>query len=57
MRNRYIASFEAAQLASKEVPSFKAGDTLKLGVEIKEGNKTRIQAFEGIVIGKHGTRC
>ncbi|MDY0320582.1 MAG: 50S ribosomal protein L19 [Arcobacteraceae bacterium] len=55
MRNRYIASFEAAQLASKEVPSFKAGDTLKLGVEIKEGNKTRVQAFEGIVIGRHGT--
>jgi large subunit ribosomal protein L19 len=54
MKNRYIASFEAAQLASKEIPQFKAGDTLKLGVEIKEGNKTRVQAFEGVVIARHG---
>lgn len=54
MKNRIIESFEAAQLASKSVPSFKAGDTLRLGVEIKEGNKTRVQAFEGVVIGKHG---
>jgi large subunit ribosomal protein L19 len=54
MKNRYIANFEAAQLASKEIPQFKAGDTLKLGVEIIEGNKTRIQGFEGIVIARHG---
>lgn len=39
MKNRYIASFEAAQIASKEVPAFRAGDTLRLGVEIKEGEK------------------
>ncbi len=54
MKNRYIANFEAAQLASKEIPQFKAGDTLKLGVEIIEGTKTRVQAFEGIVIARHG---
>jgi large subunit ribosomal protein L19 len=54
MKNRIIESFEAAQIASKNVPFFKAGDTLRLGVEIKEGNKTRIQAFEGVVIGRHG---
>ena len=41
MKNRYIASFEAAQIASKEVPAFRAGDTLRLGVEIKEGEKKR----------------
>ncbi len=29
MKNRYIASFEAAQIASKEVPAFRAGDTFK----------------------------
>ena len=33
MKNRYIASFEAAQIASKEIPAFRAGDTLRLGVE------------------------
>lgn len=54
MKNRYIASFEAAQIESKEIPQFRAGDTLRLGVEIKEGNKTRVQGFEGVVIARHG---
>ncbi len=54
MKNRYIASFEAAQIQSKELPQFKAGDTLKLGVEIKEGEKKRVQTFEGVVIARHG---
>ena len=55
MRNRFIESFEAAQMASKEVPDFRAGDTLRLGVEIKEGSKTRVQGFEGVVIAKRGS--
>jgi len=42
MKNRYIASFEAAQIASKEIPVFKAGDTVRLGVEIREGDKKRV---------------
>ena len=50
MKNRYIASFEAAQIAEKVIPQFRAGDTVKLGVEIKEGEKKRVQTFEGIVI-------
>jgi len=54
MKNKYVAAFEAAQVEAKEVPSFRAGDTLRLGVEIKEGNKTRVQTFEGIVIGLKG---
>lgn len=54
MKNRYIESFEAAQIAEKEVPTFKAGDTLRLGVEIKEGDKKRVQNFEGVVIGRKG---
>ena len=54
MKNRYIASFEAAQIAEKQIPQFKAGDTVKLGVEIKEGEKVRIQLFEGIVIARSG---
>ena len=54
MKNRYIVSFEAAQIASKEVPAFRAGDTLRLGVEIKEGEKKRVQTFEGVVIGRSG---
>ena len=54
MKNRYIAAFEQAQLAGKEVPEFKAGDTLRLGVRIKEGDKTRVQRFEGLCIAIRG---
>jgi large subunit ribosomal protein L19 len=54
MKNRYIASFEAAQIAEKEIPQFRAGDTVRLGVEIKEGEKKRVQTYEGIVIARHG---
>ncbi len=54
MKNRYIANFEEAQISSKKIPDFRAGDTLKLGVEIKEGEKTRVQSFEGVVISKSG---
>ncbi len=55
MRNRYIESFEKAQIGEKVVPQFRAGDTLRLGVEIKEGSKTRIQNFEGVIIALRGT--
>lgn len=34
------------------VPSFSIGDTVKVGVRIKEGDKERIQAFEGVVIAR-----
>ena len=54
MKNRYIASFEAAQMESKEIPQFRAGDTVRLGVEIKEGEKKRVQTFEGVVIARQG---
>ncbi len=39
----------------KDIPDFKVGDTVKVLVKIKEGDKTRLQAFEGIVIDKKGT--
>ena len=39
----------------KEIPQFEIGDTVKIDVNIKEGDKERIQAFEGTVIAmKHG---
>lgn len=43
MRNRYIESFEKAQIADKNIPQFKAGDTLRVGVKIQEGDKTRVK--------------
>lgn len=36
----------------QEVPSFNIGDTVKVGVRIKEGDKERIQGFEGVVIAR-----
>jgi large subunit ribosomal protein L19 len=46
-----IKEIEAAQL-KKDVPNFSAGDTVIVMVQIKEGNRTREQAFEGVVIAK-----
>lgn len=37
-----------------EVPEFRAGDTVKVSVKIKEGNRERIQIFEGLVIKRQG---
>ena len=55
MRNRYIEAFEAKQLEGKNVPEFRPGDTVRVAVKIKEGNKERIQNFEGVVIAIKGT--
>ncbi|MEO1958945.1 MAG: 50S ribosomal protein L19 [Nautiliaceae bacterium] len=56
MRNRYIEAFEEAQIAqkAKNIPEFRPGDTVKVGVLIKEGDKKRIQNFEGVVIAIKG---
>jgi large subunit ribosomal protein L19 len=54
MRNRYIESFEKAQIQDKKLPQFRAGDTLRVGVRIKEGNKDRVQNFEGVCISLRG---
>ncbi|MBI1984298.1 MAG: 50S ribosomal protein L19 [Acidobacteria bacterium] len=39
------------QQMKKDIPSFRAGDTVRVHVKIKEGDKERVQAFEGTVIG------
>lgn len=38
----------------KQVPAFRAGDTLRVNVRVKEGEKERIQAFEGVCIARKG---
>ncbi|MEC4678789.1 MAG: 50S ribosomal protein L19 [Nitrospirota bacterium] len=43
-------------LEKKDAPEMKIGDTVRVHVRIKEGNKERIQVYEGIVIRKKGTR-
>jgi len=50
-RNRIISEIEAEQ-TNKEIPAFGPGDTVVVQVKVKEGNRERLQAFEGIVIGK-----
>ncbi len=54
MRNKYIEAFEAKQTEGKNIPDFKAGDTLRVAVIIKEGDKTRVQNFEGVCIARRG---
>ena len=48
-----IKSIEAEQLKA-EVPQFNVGDTVKVYGKIKEGNRERVQVFEGTVIKKQG---
>ena len=48
-----IKSIEHEQLKNK-IPELKVGNTVKVHVRIKEGNKERIQVFEGIIIKKQG---
>ena len=50
-----IASLEQAQLRKNPLPEFRVGDTIRVWVLIKEGDKERAQAFEGVVIKKHHT--
>ena len=47
--NEIIKNIEAAQL-KETVPSFNVGDTVRVSAKIKEGNRERIQVFEGTVI-------
>ena len=51
--NEIIKNIEAAELKA-EVPVFNVGDTVKVYAKIKEGNRERIQIFEGLVISKQG---
>lgn len=45
--------FESASL-KKDLPVFRAGDTLRVSFRVKEGDKTRTQVFEGICVRKRG---
>jgi cobalamin biosynthesis protein CobT len=44
-----IESFEASQLKN-DIPSFRPGDTVVVSVKVREGERTRLQAFEGVVM-------
>lgn len=48
-----IEEIEKSKL-KKELPSYKAGDTVKVNVKVSEGNRERIQIFEGVIIATNG---
>ena len=52
--NPVIADIERSQLKA-EVPSFKAGDTVRVYAKVIEGGKERVQMFEGVVIARGGS--
>jgi large subunit ribosomal protein L19 len=48
-----LDALDAASLRS-DVPVFRPGDTVKVHVRVVEGNRTRVQVFQGVVIRRHG---
>ncbi|MBL0886460.1 50S ribosomal protein L19 [Myceligenerans indicum] len=48
-----LDSVDAASLRD-DIPAFRAGDTLKVNVKVIEGSRSRVQAFQGVVIRRHG---
>jgi large subunit ribosomal protein L19 len=51
MTNKIILALEAEQM-TKEIPTYAPGDTIIVQVKVKEGDRSRLQAFEGVVIAK-----
>ncbi|MCJ2181339.1 50S ribosomal protein L19 [Novosphingobium sp. 1949] len=49
-----IQQIEAEEIAkaAKDIPEFRAGDTVRVGVKVVEGTRTRVQNFEGVVIAR-----
>lgn len=49
-----IQQIEAEEIAKsgKDIPEFRAGDTVRVGVKVKEGNRERVQNYEGVVIAR-----
>ena len=52
MKNKIIEAVESEYMA-KVVPSFRSGDTVRVNFRIVEGNKERVQSYEGVVIKIH----
>lgn len=48
-----LDSIDAASLRT-DVPEFRPGDTVKVNVKVVEGNRSRVQAFQGVVIARQG---
>ena len=44
------------EFVKKDIPDFSSGDTVSVEVKVKEGNKERLQKYEGVVIARHGKK-
>lgn len=51
-KNKEIISKVESEYLKKEIENIQIGDMLKLGIQIREGEKTRVQGYEGVVISK-----
>lgn len=51
MTNKFIQAVEQAQMG-REIPNFGPGDTVVVEVKVKEGERERVQAYEGVVIAR-----
>lgn len=52
INNTALLNKVESEYLKENVPNIRVGDTVRLGVEIREGKKTRVQAFEGVVISQ-----
>ncbi len=52
MKNKIIEAVEA-EFTARQLPEFRSGDTVRVNFRIVEGNKERIQPYEGVVIAMH----
>ncbi|WP_045223475.1 50S ribosomal protein L19 [Methyloterricola oryzae] len=52
MSNNIIQQLESEWMSQKTIPDFAPGDTVVVQVKVKEGNRERLQAYEGVVIAK-----
>jgi large subunit ribosomal protein L19 len=55
MQNALLTKYINKNKREGEIPAFRPGDTIRVHVKIKEGDKERLQAFEGTVIARNGT--
>ena len=55
MSKNELLKFVEDQAERKELPNFKAGDTITVKYKIREGNKERIQNFQGVVLQRRGS--
>src|SRR6476661_8973311 len=52
MSNKIIQSIETEFMSAKSMPAFEPGDTVVVQVKVKEGERVRLQSYEGVVIAK-----